>query len=240
MNHDVSLSVIIVTKDDCIRLNRTLGSLVENGICCCEVLVVNGGKEVTIEEALKERLPRLRIVRDNGNGIYEAMNKGISETRKDWIWFLNCGDELADNILSETIDAEEDIGIIGFSYLKGYAKKKSLRWPELARIYLAAGFVCHQALLFRRQAIVGVGGYNEKWRFLGDKDLVIRILDEGWYIGVSPRCLVRWETEGACTRNQKAFQEEVRRYKKVTGIWHYVGGWILVKTERIASCLIRS
>ena len=239
MGYNSLVTVIVVTRNDEVRLLRTLASLTRKGRFSGDVIVVNGGREIVINRGLAARFSKLRIIRDEGDGIYHAMNRGIEEATTRWLWFLNCGDELVgDDALSDVSEEiDKDIGLIFYRYIKGNQSRRSVRWQQVAELYLVSGFVCHQAVVFRRDAVMEAQGYRLRWRYLADKDLIRRIMRIGWRARTSSRCLVRWETIGECTRNQIAFDREVREYRREWSIILVIGSWLLVKLEMIAEVL---
>jgi len=94
------LSIVIVTKDNLEDLFLTLNSL--RGLESAEVVIVNGS-EVAFSPKVQSDLERrgCKIIAGPDSGIYDGMNKGLSLSNGDFIWFLNSGDQSAVNVLSD-------------------------------------------------------------------------------------------------------------------------------------------
>ncbi len=96
-----SLTTIVVTKNDQVRLLRTLQSIREQlppALYRWEVLIADGGdpKAVAgpIADAIRES-PNVRHVFQTDSGIYDAMNRAAAKVRTSHFHFLNSGDSFA-------------------------------------------------------------------------------------------------------------------------------------------------
>jgi glycosyltransferase involved in cell wall biosynthesis len=67
-----------------------------------ELIVIDGGStDGTIKIIQKNQDTISEWVSEPDNGIYDAMNKGISKAHGEWIFFLNAGDTFCtDNTVS--------------------------------------------------------------------------------------------------------------------------------------------
>ena len=86
------ISIIIVslnTKDDFLKTLNSIISQTEE----VEVIGVDGGStDGTTMEIKKNSKFFNKIIIEKDEGIYFAMNKGIKQASKEWIYFLNSGD----------------------------------------------------------------------------------------------------------------------------------------------------
>ena len=97
------LTIITVCYNSEENIEKTMTSVLEQGYTDFEYVVVDGkSSDNTLEIAAQfsDRFAlkgiRFRIYSESDNGIYNAMNKGISYSDGKYILFLNSGDYLFD------------------------------------------------------------------------------------------------------------------------------------------------
>lgn len=88
------ISVITIVFNDAKNIRRTLESYFAQTWENKEYIVIDGGSTDGTAEIIKEYADKIDyFCSEKDNGIYDAMNKGISHCSGDWINILNCGDE---------------------------------------------------------------------------------------------------------------------------------------------------
>lgn len=98
------VSVITVVRNDKEHIESTLNSLFVQDYPNIEYIVIDGAStDGTLEILEKYRSKIDYLISEPDNGIYDAMNKGISLSYGDYIGFLNSGDEYADSRVFSTI-----------------------------------------------------------------------------------------------------------------------------------------
>lgn len=81
-------AVIIPHYDDTDRLARCLDALVAQDLAATEVIVADNASPVDLGP-LGARFPQVRFVTQPEPGAAAARNKGVAESRADWIFFLD-------------------------------------------------------------------------------------------------------------------------------------------------------
>ncbi|MEJ7678571.1 MAG: glycosyltransferase [Segetibacter sp.] len=115
-----------------------------------EVWVIDGNssdKTCEIVGYYANQFPFIHYLSEKDNGIYYAMNKGISRSKGDWLYFLGSDDRLVNNeILSKIFTNQRFVNnnVI-------YGKVNSNRWNgnygkkfEIETFYQEN--ICHQAI----------------------------------------------------------------------------------------------
>ena len=232
----IRFSVVTITYNAEQVLQRTLDS-----VCCqtydgVEHLIVDGAsKDQTL--AMAERYKQQSDASDNNHkviiqsepdhGIYDAMNKGLTQASGDYVVFLNAGDSFPDADTLETIvhqcrlneyPAAERPGVLygntnivnaegRFLHPRRLQPPQKLTWKSFRHGML----VCHQAF-YARTDIAKNTQYDTRYRFSADVDWCIRIMRESERMGL-PLCNTRmvvanYTEEGATTQNHQASLRE--------------------------------
>lgn len=130
-----SFSIVTIVYNDATHIKETMDSVINQSYKNLEYILIDGGsndgtKEAIIEqilscatvthqkesntslylEAIHNTHPTLtfKFLSEKDRGIYDAMNKGIALSSKEWINLMNCGDrfynlEVLDNVKGEDI-----------------------------------------------------------------------------------------------------------------------------------------
>ena len=208
------LSIISVTKNNLQGLIGTYNSLVSNSEMhkAVEWIVIDGNSDDGTREWLRIQNPPFifKWLSEPDTGIYDAMNKGISRSSGEWIWFLNSGDKSVNDIskIAQMVIPLKT-SVIYFDWSKIYRKYR-LRKKARSIKYLNHGlFTSHQAMLFRRSLILKYN-YRIKFKIAADYDLLCRMRAGGdlcpYYVSSD---FVEFEAGGFSTNNFRAFIKEV-------------------------------
>jgi glycosyltransferase involved in cell wall biosynthesis len=161
----LKLSIITITYNAEKFLERTIVSILKaNQQFDLEYLVIDGGsKDGTIDIIKKHETHITRWISEPDAGLYDAMNKGLSMAKGQYIWFLNAGDEVYDNgvlsqifarfsenadvYYSDAMFVNNDGSAVGLrSKVTPHKLPKNLKWHDMA----LGMKVCHQAFVVRR------------------------------------------------------------------------------------------
>lgn len=154
-----------------------------------EHLVIDGGSTDgtidLIEECLKQSKAKVRYLSSPDGGIYDAMNRGIRLARGRYVSFLNSDDYYHDHTGLRTSVAYLDRGWYDFSYSavrmvdeEGNAVRHIHTSPDAKILFIEMPF-SHQSMLFRRDAILELGGYDLRYKSASDYDLILRFALSG-------------------------------------------------------------
>lgn len=88
------LSIITINYNNLTGLKRTVLSVVSQTFSDYEYILIDGGSTDGSVEFIKENKGHFSYwVSESDNGIFHAMNKGISKSNGEYLLFLNSGDE---------------------------------------------------------------------------------------------------------------------------------------------------
>ena len=117
------ISVITINWNNAAGLLRTLESVATQDSNYFEYLVIDGNSNDGSQDIMAQFQAIIDVrVSEPDKGIYDAMLKGAKNATGEWIWFLNSGDEFADENAAVKMAAyiSNNFQLIYGDYLVGY------------------------------------------------------------------------------------------------------------------------
>ena len=277
----IKFTVITITYNAETVLKRTLDSVLEQTYNGVEHLIIDGASaDGTLQMARdykarnddqQGQAPAGRVGAQTGEqtaripgnrhkvivhsepdgGIYDAMNKGLTQASGDYVVFMNAGDFFpsADTLeqiarrchLNELPSAELPAVVYGNTDIVDaegkYLHPRRLQPPERLtwRSFRQGMLVCHQAFYARTDLAKNLQ-YDTRYRYSADVDWCIRVMREAERMGlplVNARLTTACYTEeGATTRHHKESLREryrimARHYGHVSTF--FMHGWFVVR-----------
>ena len=217
----MKISIITVALNAEDTIERCVTSVLEQSYQNLEIVVVDGvSDDNTLEILQKIADPRLLVISEKDNGIYDAMNKGAALATGEYLLFLNSDDWLYDSeviskifenirqteydlIVAKTIIAIKDKVYLQSAYPNSQHEIRGLNIPHPSSFILTDLFRSYQ--------------YDTNYKFAGDYDLWIRLLKipslEIKYVDIISSCfsLGGISTKGG-TEGRIAFEVEVSKF----------------------------
>lgn len=204
----VKLTIVTVNRNNAAGLARTLESTfaAQSGFDDWEQVVVDGASTDGSFAALEKwkNDPHLGWhVSEPDAGIYNAMNKGASHARGDYLLFLNSGDELLPGVLEKVFAVETSADLL-YGDLLLHQGDRDIPWrvdePEdVARpAYFLFRTPPHQSTFIARRLHERFGGYDETLRICADRKFFFRcVLEASPRLVRLPFAISRFEWGGA-------------------------------------------
>ena len=156
-------SIIVVCLNPGAKLLQTLQSIRKQEFRDYEVIIKDGVSTDGSLQKLDSDQPGLRIVTKPDQGIYDAMNQAVEETRGRFAFFLNCGDWFMDEQvlanMHDRIAEREQTGAVrsmiyyGDVYERVTGQLVSSN-PKLDAFGCYRNVPCHQACLYERELLL--------------------------------------------------------------------------------------
>ena len=172
------LSIITINKNDAEGLKRTLESIWDKQVFKdFEHIIIDGASTDRSVDVIKEYESKLAYwISEPDNGIYNAMNKGIVKAQGDYLLFLNSGDWLEDDILSQVFKEGLTEDIVYADFYWYYNEDKIV--PELYPDELTVPFMLTHSLghpsSFIKRVLFKDMLYEEKYRIISDWVFFVR------------------------------------------------------------------
>ena len=257
----IKFTIVTITFNAEKIVQRTLDCILHQTYEGVEHLIVDGASNDTtlqLAEAYKTTSDqsgighKVIIKSEPDNGIYDAMNKGLTQASGDYVLFLNAGDTLPSNDtleqiahrcrLNEQPTAELPAVLYGQTNIVDgeghYLRPRRLQAPDRLtwRSFRHGMLVCHQAF-YARTDIAKNLQYDTQYRYSADVDWCIRVMREGERMGLPlyniNMVVANYQEEGATTQHHRESLRERYRimahhYGQVSTFFMHC--WFLVRS----------
>ena len=174
----MKISIITVCYNSEKTIKDTIESVLKQTYKNFEYLIIDGkSSDDTINIINNYNDPRIKLISEKDNGIYDAMNKGIKLASGDIIATLNSDDILAnENIFKTVIDNfDKDTDII-YANIKYYNED----FTKLIRNFISGqkhnDYFCpaHPSMYIKKEVFNKIGTYNLNYKIAADFDFMVR------------------------------------------------------------------
>lgn len=193
MSEGLKVSVITPCYNPGRFLLPMLESVAANAGFVAKHVVMDGGSTdgtVGILKAWAAEHPWFEFVSEKDGGQADACQKALKRVETEYFFWLNADDVMCDGALevlagqTEAEDGEKRPAIVYGDYLridgegKVYARR---RQPSFNFWDCLHGYVTVQnvAAIFSAPMLRAAGGFNEKWRFVMDYDIILKLAQAG-------------------------------------------------------------
>jgi len=173
------VSVITVSYNAVNTIEKTIQSVLEQSYENIEFIIIDGGStDGTVDIIKKYKSDISYWVSEKDNGIYEAMNKGISLAKGEFIGILNADDfylKKAIELSVEKIQATNSL--YSFANVKHVGRNNTLRpiYPlEKGKVYQEMPYP-HISAFIAKKIYNDVGLFDESFRITSDHDMAMKI-----------------------------------------------------------------
>ncbi len=205
-------SVITINYNNKDGLIRTIDSVLYLSNKDYEYIIIDGGSTDGSLDVIKQHAKDITFwVSEKDNGVYHAMNKGVTQARGDYLIFMNSGDCFhSTSVLNAIASYHEDI-ICGKVYKGDSIIPSGHNKSTITLVDLMRGSLPHQAMIIKRGLLVK-HPYDENYKILSDWKFCIEAL-------VFDNCSFRnidvviadYDTSGISTNSNGLFPIEKRK-----------------------------
>jgi len=210
-----------------------------------EWLIIDGGSTDDSKKFIESNNEHIdHWVSEPDEGIYDAMNKGITTAKGDYLWFLNSGDRFhheqslqdvlsaieqnpnADVFFGDTDFVDEKYQSIGL-----ISELKPQKFPEkITKSSFRFGMnICHQSIIVRTAISPN---YNLEFKQASDIDWILNVLELNPITHNVPGVLSDFQIGGSSTENsRKAIKERYEIFKNHFGFLPNILAhvWIVIR-----------
>ena len=192
------VSVIIPVYNNAEYICEAIASVLAQTYTDYEIIVINDGSTDNLEQAIVPYRDRIRYLRQTNQGVSAARNRGLYLARGELIAFLDADDIYLPHKLEQQVavfDANPNLGLVnsGFQVIDADGNViAQVKWwqdiPDLTEAnWILYKPILPSAMMFRRQWLIDVGGFDR--RFFAGEDIYLTL-------GIVARgCPTAWLTE---------------------------------------------
>ena len=179
-NSDLKVSVITVCRNAAATIEKTLQQVAAQTYPNIEYIVIDGDStDDTLAVCDRYQSAITTLVSEPDDGIYQAMNKGISLVTGDFLYFANADDYLFDPYVIQDLVAfihdHPDCDVVYGDHEACFPNGSSSIHPSVppeqmldAIICFKGGCLLQPACLFRATTFEKVGGFSETYTIASD------------------------------------------------------------------------
>tara|TARA_B100001173_G_scaffold159651_1_gene138128 strand:- start:321 stop:1010 length:690 start_codon:yes stop_codon:yes gene_type:complete len=181
-----------------------------------EYIIIDGqSKDLTLEIISEKQKthPSIKLISESDQGIYDALNKGLSAASGDIIGFVHSDDFLeSNNIIGDIVSMIKSENLDGVYGDLQYVDKNNIQivirnWKssEFNKSLLKKGWMPpHPTLFLKKEVYKNHGLFDLSYKISADYDFMLRVFnDSELKFGYLPKVITRMRVGGASNRSLK-------------------------------------
>lgn len=154
-----TISVVTVVRNGKDAIAETMDSVLAQDYPRIEYIVIDGDSTDGTKDIVERYRNRLDLfISEKDQGVYDAMNKGVSLAQGDFILFMNSGDQFASNDAVSSVMRSVEAGREQI-FFGGWLRRSGDGTLVSCRPVLEKGLFNHQAVIYSRTIHDWHGGY---------------------------------------------------------------------------------
>ena len=228
------VSVVTVVFNGALHLEQAIRSVLAQSYDNIEFIIVDGGSTDGTLEIIRRYNDRIdQWVSEPDRGLYDAMNKGIALSSGDLIGFLNADDWYEPGAIAAVVEAcrpaeGRNTIIAGMWNLVFEEIGLTVRATPSLKFHLGMP-ISHQAMFVPRGVYDSIGGYDLRYRYAADLDMLLRLHTNRVRFHFLDSVLVNFRTSGTSERH---FRESGREASRIIRAYRPWTTWCLFKVIR--------
>lgn len=217
-----SFSVVIPLYNKCNEIERTLRSVLSQSLCPLEIIVVDDGSSDGSADVVHSiNSPLVQLIQQANSGVCVARNKGIAQSKGDYIAFLDADDWWDEHYLKSVADLINKYPDCGLYFMGYIAHRGGETYPQRVNIvegvmtdYFVDAFYNHICLpscaILARSVFSKVGDFPEGMRLGEDQYMWTKVASE-FKVCFSPLPLMHYNI-AASNRSNVSYKPEFTKY----------------------------
>lgn len=198
----MKVSVIMPVYNEEENISGSIESILLQNCEGLELVIINDGSEDSTRDIIERKYGRDRRVRlfnQDNKGFAYSLNKALRVSKHDLIARMDADDRCLTGRVekqSSFLKENKEVGVVGSDYIRidnirneKYVRKYPKENIEIRKDMAKYIPISHSSVMFRKEAITEVGGYNESLIDHEDLDLWIRVA-QNWELANIPEPLV--------------------------------------------------
>ena len=218
------ISIITVTYNCATTLQNTIDSVAEQKCTNIEYIVIDGASNDGTLNVIKANQNHItHWISEPDKGIYDAMNKGVTMSSGQYVFFLGGDDTLIEGTLQEIIPAMTDPNTLYYGdVILSHTKE---RYAGKFNSYKLIGKnICHQAIFYPRSPLQKTG-FDLQYKCYADWVANMQLWHDGIKFEYLNHVISNFTVGGVSINGDKLFFKErprlIKRYFGLSGLFIY-------------------
>lgn len=174
------LSIITINYNNSIGLLKTLNSISSQANKNFEYVIIDGNStDGSVQHILDFKHTNYKYLIEKDTGIYNAFNKGINLSTGNFLLFLNSGDEMVNNQITDTIIKNSNNDNLLSIYALNFINENNAVSPyfitkKINAYYVLKNFIPHPSTIISKSLFDKIGFFNENYKYAGDHEFFVR------------------------------------------------------------------
>ncbi len=183
------VSVVLAARDEEDSIAGAVESILGQTLPDWELLVVDdGSRDRTAELVEAYGDDRITVLRREPSGLPASLNAGLRAARAALVARQDADDRSLPARLERQVEflgSRPDVSVVGAAWIEVDAAGRRRRpradvvTGALDRVVIRFNPITHTTATFRREAVLGLGGYDESLPYAADYDLWLRVVASG-------------------------------------------------------------
>lgn len=221
------VSIITVCFNAQDTIEETVKSAVSQTYTDIEYIVVDGASSDNTVSIIKQFQEKIGVfISEPDNGVYEAMNKGVSLATGDIVFFLNSGDVFFNNEVVKNVveifrkkDANIVFGdVVVLDPETGFTKVKSHQLAD--KVFFYHDTICHQAMFAKRSLFENYGAFDTRYRISADYEWLLRVKYGHHAEAMYTSLIISIFRLGGISSNPKYYDTYLSEYKEIKQVYY--------------------
>lgn len=201
----MKLSIITVNLNNAAGLEKTAESIVGQTFKDFEWIVIDGGSSDGSVDVIRKYADCITYwVSEKDSGIYNAMNKGVRHANGTYVQFLNSGDWLADENVTDDFNKVKCEGSVIYGDLRLMKADRCVCARKIGVLsfeYMMYSSIGHSASFIRRE-LLNCCPYNEDLKIVSDWEFWLKMILQGEKFQYVERFISCFDLGGISQTNQ--------------------------------------
>ncbi len=184
MNETIKISIITPCYNSARTIRDTLDSVMVQNYSNLEHIIVDGMSTdgtLDIIREYQEKAPyEVKVISEKDNGIYDAMNKGISNATGELVGIINSDDWYESDAIEKTLRVyQHNKYEITYGMVRIYQNDKIREIQFFSHEFILQHMICHPSCFVTKAVYDDFGKYDLKYRSSSDYDWMLKRYSEG-------------------------------------------------------------
>jgi len=207
------VSIITVVYNGAKHIEQTINSVLNRSYKNIEYIIVDGGSTDNTIEIIKHYEDKIDYWQsEKDNGIYFAMNKGISLAKGELIGILNADDYYLSGTITKVVETHKknhaDIYHGDIQYIAESGELLSPATPDISKMNEMPA-IFHPTCFVRKSVYDKVGMFDTQYKISADYDFLLRCLKQNFSFQYIPDVLTCFRLGGmssSCASNIEGYK----------------------------------